>query len=81
MLRKKYIVCYIYAIILASVAQSDCTAGSVRLLNGSTNNEGRLEVCVNNEWGTVCATSWDRRKTTNVCKQLGYSEIGIAQLV
>ena len=50
-----------------------CTHGAVRLMNGSTSDEGRVEMCVNGEWGSVCDSSWDRRAAQVVCRQLGYN--------
>ena len=41
-------------------------------MNGSTENEGRVEVCFNGQWGTVSLCGFGVFDGQVVCRQLGY---------
>ena len=47
-----------------------CTHGSIRL-QGGTPMQGRVEVCYNNVWGTVCDHFWEDAEARVACFQLG----------
>ena len=43
----------------------------MRLSGGETTREGRVEICYNGQWGTVCDHFWDTFSAHLVCSQLG----------
>ena len=48
-----------------------CENGDVRLMNGTVENEGRVELCFNGRWGTICDDDWDNEDAEVVCTQMG----------
>ena len=50
-----------------------CTDGGIRLAGGNQPNEGRVEVCLNSRWGTVCDDAWGTVDASVACRQLGFS--------
>ena len=62
---------YIYAAL--------CQSGMIRITSspGTANlSIGRVEVCMNSTWGTICNDFWGNEDASVVCKQLGFSAYG-----
>ena len=62
---------YLYFVVEA------CTEGDIRLVDGANNYEGRVEVCHNNVWGTVCDDYWSSNDGIVACRQLGLGFVAV----
>ena len=51
---------------------ASCHDGEVQLLEGGTEREGRLEICLAQRWGTVSSDGWTVAASQVVCRDLGY---------
>ena len=54
----------------------NCVHGAIRLAGGLKEYDGRVEVCINDIWGTVCDVSWSSSDARVACKQAGFQESG-----
>ena len=54
---------------------SNCSVGDVRLVDGNSPSEGRVEFCIQGLWGAIAAiryySDWHSNDAKVVCKQLG----------
>ena len=50
--------------------------GQVRIAGSKYRQFGRVEICINDIWGTICSVSWEDRDASVVCNQLGFSTYG-----
>ena len=50
----------------------------MRLAGGTSEMEGRVEICINEVWGTVCSQMWDNVDAGVVCRQLELKSAGMS---
>ena len=50
-----------------------CVNGDIRLQNGTQPFNGRLEICLNGTWGTICNNQFGGVDASVACRQLGFS--------
>ena len=53
-----------------STPEGNCSDEDIRVVNGSS-QAGRVEICINNAWGTVCDRLFGTQDAAVACAQLG----------
>ena len=61
---------------ISTVPNPACVGGSIRLAAGSNPMQGRVELCINGQWGTVTHDGWSALDALVACKQAGFAGIG-----
>lgn len=64
-------------VIVSPITSDNCPHGSIQLMGGNNPYEGRVEVCINRKWGTVCNRGWRDVDARVACRKLGYNGGGI----
>ena len=63
--------------VVITTSYANCTDGQLRLVGGANIREGRVEICINNAWGTICNDLFSRQDAIVVCTQMGFSNRGM----
>ena len=53
-----------------------CDSGIIRLGGSGTESSGRVEVCIDSVWTSLCDQNWDLKDAQVACRDLGYSPFG-----
>ena len=54
---------------------ASCFDGEVRLVEGESEWEGRLEVCFSRRWGTVSSDGWTQTNTQVFCLDMSLTQV------
>ena len=49
-----------------------CYEGQVQFVGGPNRAEGRVEVCQNNAYGTICDEGWDDQDAKVACRSASF---------
>ena len=68
-------------IIKKATHPGQCEGNAIRLVGGKNKFEGRVEVCQDGQWKTVCNDEWGDKEAQVVCRQLGFAEDSRSKLL
>lgn len=55
-----------------------CADGDLRVMGGNNDMEGRVEICINETWGTICDDNWGPLDAQVACRSLGFTRFGMS---
>ena len=66
----------LYYSVATDIFIAPCENGDIKLSGSSDPLQGRIEICMNQVWGTICDDFWDVNDVAVICQQLGFSAEG-----
>ena len=71
-------VLYIQYLDLYACVAVNCTEGALRLAGTLLQyvHYGRMEICVQNQWHSICGDTWTEYDVAVACRELGYTDHG-----
>lgn len=67
--------CSLHSVTLCSI-EIPCDNGDIRLVEGTSKYNGRVEVCISGDYYTICDSRWTTADASVTCRQLGYDSQG-----
>ena len=64
---------YMYSAHFLYTPATRCSDGEIRLAGGQLESEGRVEICFNAQFGTICDDGFGQLDAVVACRQLGYN--------
>ena len=59
-------------LVVGCYEQSTCVDGDLRLRDGNSTYQGRVELCHQGLWGAISTSYWNYQAALVICRQLGY---------
>ena len=50
----------------------NCEHGAIKLVGGTKEYEGNVEICINGVWSVICDSGWSTNDARVACAQAGY---------
>ena len=63
------------------IFSESCSHGRARVRGSSSEMVGRIEVCIQETWRTICSDQWKEEDASVLCNQLGFSVYGLLYLI